>query len=183
MSSITRSRSRLGYLAALGAGLLIGVAAVGTAVASSSAPAKVVTRHFALAASAFAPDSLGDTTKDFSINWDPVTLSNSGSRCFNAGLALPANATLKSVTFYFFKGANSLSLEINRQNLIKHTYALVAHTLTTTTTGTAVYSSVTVPIARGKATVDMGKYAYSAGACPSANTVFSGLIITYTLPA
>lgn len=181
MSSITRSR--LGYLAALGAGLLIGVAAVGTAVASSSAPAKAVTHHFALAASAFAPDSLADASKDFSINWDPATLSNTGSRCFNAGLALPANATLKSVTFFFFEGSSSMALEVNRQNLIKHTYAILAMTLTKTTTATAGYSSVTLPIARGKSAVDMGKYAYSAGVCPAGNTRFSGLIITYTAPA
>ena len=181
MSSITRSR--LGYLATLGAGILMGVAAVGTAVASSSAPAKVVTHHFALAASAFAPDSLGDPAKDFSINWDPAELSNTATRCFNAGLALPLNATLKSVTFYFIKGSSSMALEVNRQNLIKHTYAILARTTTKTTAGTAVYSSVTVPIARGKAAVDMGRYAYSAGVCPSGNTRFSGLIITYTAPA
>jgi hypothetical protein len=181
MSRITGSR--VGYLAALGAGILLGVAAVGTAVASSNAPAKVVTHHFALAASAFAPDSLGDTTKTFSINWDPVSLSNDSSRCFNAGLALPANATLKSVTFYFTKGTDSMALELNRQNLIKHTYAILARAVTKTTTGMAVYSSVTVPIARGKAAVDMGRYGYSAGVCPSGNTQFSGLIITYTAPA
>jgi hypothetical protein len=29
----------------------------------------------------------------------------------------------------------------------------------------------------------MGKYAYSAGVCPNGNTTFSGLNITYTLPA
>jgi hypothetical protein len=47
----------------------------------------------------------------------------------------------------------------------------------------AVYSSLTVPIARGKAAVDLGRYAYSAGVCPAGNTQFAGLIITYTASA
>jgi hypothetical protein len=177
------SKSRLGHLAALGAGIMIGVAAVGTAAAASSgSAAKVATHHLALAASAFAPDSLGDTSKDFSNNWDPAELSNSSGRCFNAGLTLPVNATLKSVTVYFEKGTTSMYFEVNRQDLLDHTFSMLVKIRTAVGTSTPVYSSVTKSVPRGKAAVDMGTFAYSAGVCPDSPTGFSGLIVTYTVP-
>jgi hypothetical protein len=154
------TRSRIGYMTTLGAGILIGVAAVGTASAASSdptAPAKVVTHHLALAASAFAPDELGNTTKDYSNQWDPSELFNSGDGCFDAGLVLPVNATIKSVTIYFVEGSTSMAFEVNRQNLIKHTFARLVQTKTSTTKGTPSYTSVTKPVPHGLAAVDMGK--------------------------
>jgi hypothetical protein len=53
----------------------------------------------------------------------------------------------------------------------------------TATTSTPVYTSTTETFPAADAMVSMGKYAYSAGVCPNGNTTFSGLTITYTLPA
>jgi hypothetical protein len=178
------TKSRIGYLATLGAGILIGVTAVGTATAASSGTsAKVATHHFALAASAFAPDAIGDPSHDYGNGWDPAELSNQTGRCFNAGLALPVNATLKSVTVYFVDGSATMYVEVNRQNMLKHTFALLVHTTLANTTGSPFYTSVTMPVPHRLAAVDMGKYAYSAGVCPNGTTRFSGVIITYTVPA
>ena len=112
------TKCRASHLITLAAGLVLGFTAVGTAAAVSASPAaKTVTHHYSLAASAFAPDHVGDPTKDYFNNWDPTTLSNPGSRCFNTGLSLPPNAVLKSITFYYTKGCGEMSAEINRQNL------------------------------------------------------------------
>src|SRR5262245_24695688 len=95
---------RAGYVAALVAGLAIGVTAVGSALAAPAA-SRVVTHHYALAASAFAPDSLDNVANDYTNRWNPTSLANKDdNRCFGAGLSLPPGATLKSITFYFTAG-------------------------------------------------------------------------------
>jgi hypothetical protein len=173
---------RIGYVAAMVAGLAIGVTAVGSALAAPAAP-KTVTHHYALAASAFAPDSLGNVDKDYYNQWDPTTLASTvgGRRCFNAGLSLPAGVTLKSITFYVMTGDSTMSFELNRQNLIKHTFVELTFG-NANTTSTPTYTAVTKKIKASQAKVDMGRFAYSVGVCPKGTTTFSGIIVTYTQP-
>jgi hypothetical protein len=181
------TRRHAAGLATLAAGVAIGCALVGVAsaapsVAPSSAP-KTVTHHYALAASAFAPDGLHNTGEDYFNQWNPTTLSNTDSgRCFNAGLSLPPGVTLVSVTAYYTAGSNEMIFEINRQQLATHAYVDLAE-VDTATASTPTYTHVTETFKSSQATVNMGLYAYSAGVCPYGNTTFSGLIITYTQPA
>jgi hypothetical protein len=176
------TKTRASHLITLAAGLVLGFTAVGTAAAVSASPAaKTVTHHYSLAASAFAPDHLGDPTKDYFNAWDPTTLSDPGHRCFNTGLSLPPNAVLKSVTAYYTKGSSTMSFEINRQNLTNHTSKVLVEIQPSTTAGTPVYSHTTKSVAKSVAQVNMTNFAYSAGACPAGSTTFSGLTITYTL--
>lgn len=175
------TKSRASHLITLAAGLVLGFTAVGTAAAVSAAPkATTVTHHYSLAASAFAPDGLHDVTKDYFNKWDPTTLSETGDRCFNTGLSLPPNAVLKSITFYYTRGSGLLSAELNRQDLAHHTDKLLASFVSTTTTGTPVYTHLNKSIAKSLATVNMTNFAYSVGVCPRASTTFSGITITYT---
>ena len=179
------SKVRAGYLVTLGAGLVLGFTAVGTAAAvsgSPTAPAAAATHHYSLAASAFAPDRIDPSSdQDYSNTWDPAVLRDPGDRCFNAGLSLPPNAVLQSVTMYYTKGSTHMSFQVNRQNLSGHTARVLAEIDPGTTTGTPVYSHVTKDIPKSEATVNMTKFAYSAGVCPAGNTTFSGLTITYTV--
>jgi hypothetical protein len=194
------TRARIGYLATLGAGLLIGVAVVGTAHAGSAAPGRAgaaeqpdpartlapppVTHHLSLAASAFAPDSLGNTSHDYSNQWDPSVLSNpGGGRCFNAGLSLPPSVTLKSVKVYFTKGNSNMAFEVNRQDLVNHTSVDLVNIPTPASTGAPHYANATRTIKSSLATVNMTDYAYSVGVCPAGTTTFTGLTITYTEPS
>jgi hypothetical protein len=180
MKLITRARA--GYLVTLASGIAIGLAIVGTASAAPGAPAPV-THHYTIAASAFAPDELDitTTTNDYFNQWDPTALTNTGDRCFDAGLALPPGATLTSVTVYYAAGDAAMYFELNRQELSNHTGTAYV-SFNTSTTGTPGYTSTTKTIPSADAVVNMGKYAYSAGVCPSGNTFFSGLNITYTQP-
>ena len=142
-----------------------------------------VTHHYSLAASAFAPDGLHTTTEDYFNSWDPSTLSNTDTgRCFNAGLSLPIDITLKSVTVYYTAGSAAMFVELNRQDLPAHTFSDLVEFDTTIAT-TPAYTSVTKKIPASDASVNMTKYAYSFGVCPSGSTTFSGLTITYTQPA
>ncbi len=179
---LTTLCTRAAYVATLAAGVAIGSTLFGVASAAPSAP-KTVTHHYSLAASAFAPDGLHDTSEDYYNQWDPSTLSNTDSdRCFNAGLSLPAGVTLKSVTFYYTAGSTSMLLKINRQQLANHQYVDMA-VLDTTIESTPTYTSTTKTFAASQAPVNMGEYAYSAGVCPNGSTTFTGLMITYTEPA
>jgi hypothetical protein len=181
------TRARAAQAAALITGVAIGCAAVGSATADSSVAAKpkVVTHHYALAASGFAPDSLDSptSTNDYFNKWDPTTLSNqSNDRCFDAGLALPPSVTLKSITFYYTPGSDPMSMELNRQNLPAHAFKRLVDT-TTGTLAPHTYTHKTFGIAKANATVNNGQYAYSVGVCPDGTSTFSGLIITYTEPS
>src|SRR5262249_13031232 len=140
---------------------------VGTAAASSpSAPGKTATGHFALAASAFAPDQIGNPADDYSNQWDPASLSNPASdRRFNAELTLPVSATLKSVRIYYTEGSASMYFEVNRQKLANHTFVKLV-TGRTHTSGTPAYTSLTKNVPGSEAKVDMRQYAYSIGVCP-----------------
>ena len=201
MTSFTRARTA--GLAAVGAGLLIGVAVI---VTTGAAPAVAghataghaaeptagqrtvapppVTHHYSLAASAFAPDSLDGTTNDYSNTWDPSRLTNSSNdRCFNAGLSLPPNVTLTSVKVYYTRGDDIMTFEINRQDLVHHTAIQLAHFAASSTTGTPFYTSKSATMKKADAMVNMTTYAYSAGVCPDGSTTFTGLTITYTEPA
>jgi hypothetical protein len=161
-------------------GLAISAAA---AVAGPNLAGMRVTQHYSLAASAFAPDGLHNTTEDYFNQWDPATLSSQDSgRCFNVGLVLPPNATLKSVTIYYTEGSSALYFEINRQTLATHT-ATELVTFDSPTLATPAYTSTIQTVPKAVAAVNMARYAYSAGVCPSGNTTFSGLTITYTQPA
>jgi len=184
MSLMTRTRA--GYLAALAAGFSISFAVLGAAAAAPAAPAApaggMVTRHFALAASAFSPDGLHNTSLDYFNQWDPATLSNQDTgRCFNAGLALPSGATLKSVTAYYTAGSDVMFVEVSRQDLVSHT-AVSLVDFDTAVASTPTYTSTTTAVPAADAAVDMKVYAYSAGVCPTGNTTFSGLVVTYTQP-
>lgn len=142
-----------------------------------------VTHHYSLAASAFAPDGLHDTSDDYFNLWDPSTLSNTDDgRCFNAGLSLPVGITLKSVTVYYTASSTGMLVEMNRQDLPAHT-AINLVEFDTAIVTTPAYTSVTKTIPASDASVNMTKYAYSFGVCPSGDTTFSGLTITYTEPA
>jgi len=142
-----------------------------------------VTHHYSLAASAFAPDGLHDTTEDYFNLWDSSTLSNTDAgRCFNTGLSLPPNVTLKSVKIYYTAGPTEMYFEINRQDLANHT-AVELVTTDTTEESTPTYTSATLNFKAADAMVNMTNYAYSAGVCPNGDTTFTGLTITYTQPA
>jgi hypothetical protein len=152
--------------------------------AAGHASAAMVTHHYSLAASAFAPDGLHNTADDYFNQWDPTTLSNQDSgRCFNTGLSLPPSITLKSVKVYYTAGSTAMFFEINRQDLATHAGTEVVSFDTTAITTTPAYMSTTKTIPAADATVNMGTYAYSVGVCPNGNTTFSGLTITYTQPA
>jgi hypothetical protein len=178
-------RIRAGHLATLAAGLAIGFTAVGTASAaagSAAGPAAATTvNNYSIAASAFAPDGLHTTTNDYFNLWNPSTLSNTDSgRCFNAGVALPNGAKLKSVTFFYTNGAtDSLSGNLNRQNLGLHT-SKVLGSFDSTPTGTSpAYSHTSLNIPSSLATVNT-QYAYSVGVCPFGDATFTGITISYT---
>lgn len=176
--------TQVGYLVTLAAGVAIGAAAIGSASAAPAAPTapSTVTHHYALAASAFAPDSLKDVVHDYDNNWDPTALGDlNGERCYNAGLSLPVDATLRSVTVFYEGSNSSLSFEINRQALAPHLYKVLVQLHSKIVT-TMTYTAKTLKFSKNLAKVDMRKYAYSAGVCPAGSSTFSGLIITYTEP-
>jgi hypothetical protein len=160
------------------------------AAASTKAPAvkhtasgPTVTHHLSLAASAFAPDGLHNTANDYFNEWDATSLSNTDpSRCFNAGLQFPPDVTLKSVRFYYTGSSTTMLLQLNRQDLINHTFSILAQMDTPTVTN-PTYTSDAASISPAYAQVNMSDYAYSVGVCPDGTTTFSGLIITYTQPA
>jgi hypothetical protein len=196
------NRAHLGYVATLAAGVAIGLIVVGTAAASPATPKApaapgaplapdaaattgppLVTHHLSIAASAFAPDSLGNTTQDYQNQWDPTALSDpQDARCFNAGLQFPPSVTLKSVKFYYTAGSKGMELNFNRQDLINHTFTDLAK-VTTASSSSAVYKSVSRNVPSADATVNMTNYAYSVGVCPAGTTSFSGVTVTYTEPA
>jgi hypothetical protein len=173
------NRTRAGLAAALAAGIGIGFGAVGTAAAAptTATTTGTVTHHYSLAASAFAPDGLHNTAEDYFNGWDPTTLSNTDSgRCFNAGLSLPPNAILNSVTAYYTEGTTAMYFEINQQDLANHTATDLASFDSTAAT-TPTYTSTTKSLKNVK--VNMTNDAYSVGVCPNGDTTFSGLTITY----
>lgn len=153
-------------------------------VRGSERPAAgTVTHHYSLAASAFAPDGLHTTTEDYFNRWDATALSNTDTaRCFNTGLSLPPNVTLKTVKVYYTAGSAVMYFEVNRQDLANHTDTILASTDTAVDT-TPTYTSTTLSFKAATAMVNMTNDAYSVGVCPSGTTTFSGLTITYTQPA
>jgi hypothetical protein len=178
-----RSPDQIEHAATAGQGTSDRAAGDGASTASAGKKKPPVTHHYSLAASAFAPDGLHTTTDDYFNSWDPSTLSNTDTgRCFNAGLSLPVGITLKSLTVYYTAGSTAMFVELNRQDLPAHTFTNLVDFDTTIVT-TPAYTSVTKTIPAGDASVNMTKYAYSFGVCPSGTTTFSGLTITYTQPA
>lgn len=175
-------RVQLGRLAFLAAGVLIGSLIAGTASAASHSdgPAKATMRHYTVAASGFAPDSLGNTSEDYENQWDPATLSNDSDRCFNAAVLLPNGATIQSVTFFYTNGAtDSFYGELNRQNLVQHRSARLAE-FTSNPTGTSpVYSVHTITVTERRV-VDTKQYAYGLGACPTGDSTFTAARVNYT---
>jgi hypothetical protein len=183
-------KTSLGYLATLVAGIAIGLTAVGTATASSQSvrPVRVrlVTHHYTLAASAFIPDGLHNATVDYYNRWDPTQLSNQDqNRCFNAGLSLPTGATLKGITFYYTNSSSAVMYgEVNRQDLTNQTYVVMTYFYGSKITGSAQpYVATYKRIPSKYAAVNMTQYAYSVGVCPYAGATFSGVNISYTVPA
>lgn len=142
-------------------------------------PATTTVHYYSLAASAFAPDGVHSTSADYFNQWNPSTLSdNDPSRCFNAGLSLPDGAHLQSVTLYYTGSTVAMYFDINQQMLATHSSTELI-SLGTTPVTTPAYSSVTKNFPTGT-TVHMAANAYSAGACPSGATTFTGLTIKYT---
>jgi hypothetical protein len=178
------SRGKAGYLVTLAAGIAIGFATVGTALAGSH-PAGLRARaatmhHYSIAASALAPDSLSNTAQDYFNRWDPSTLSNTGSRCFNAGVVLPNGATIHSVWFFYTAGpTNSVSGELNRQNLLTHTSRVLAH-FNSSPTGTSPKYTIAKKTVSSFNVVVTGRYAYSVGVCPFGDATFTGVMVNYT---
>ena len=163
--------------------------AASTRVATRSGPsvlqhrAGTVTHHYSLAASAFAPDSTGNTADDYYNSWDPAALRDASSeRCFNAGLSLPWNATIKTITVFYTEGGTSMYVELNRQNLLTHNDARLTNFNTATTTGTPFYTRTAKNISSDGA-VNYSAYGYGVGVCPHGTTTFSGVIIAYTQPS
>jgi hypothetical protein len=103
-------RTRVTVPVALAAGLMIGFVSFGGAASTAAAEshARTVTGYYSLAASPLTPDGLGMTNEDYFDQWDPSTLSNQDNgRCFNAGLSVPAGATMKSATFFYNPGTRA----------------------------------------------------------------------------
>jgi hypothetical protein len=148
-------------------------------VRGSSAPSALTVHHYSLAASAFAPDSLHPTASDYFNQWDPTTLSDAsgGGRCFNAGVVLPDGAKITAVTFYYTEGSNIMYFELNRQDLVDHTYLDLA-SFNTATTGTPFYTSTVLGLTANN--IFHTNDAYSFGVCPAGTTTFSGATISYT---
>ena len=172
---------RLGHVAALGAGLLLGLVSVGIggAGAGSLPAAKAAVRHYTLAASALAPDSFDDVSENYTNLWDPSTLTDAhGARCYDAGLSLPSGARIVSVTFYYTRGASSgIYMEVNEQVLSNHTSKAVA-TFTSSATGTtASYTATTVPV--NPAVTVSSTDAYSVGVCPAGDATFTAVTVNY----
>src|SRR5690348_9905851 len=170
---------RAGYLVTLAMGAAIGLTIIGPATAGTR-PATVTGHHFSIAASAFAPQSLGPVAagEDYLNQWDPATLSNNGQRCFNAGLVLPNGAKLSSATFFYTQGAhNGISMEISRQDLGAHTAKFLAGLVGDPTGQTTVYKQETIGLTT---VVNTAKFAYTAGVCPMGDSTFTGLTISYT---
>jgi hypothetical protein len=168
-------RIRAGYAVVLVAGLATGAMIVG--VARASAPAATV-HHYSIAASAFAPDGLHDTTMDYFNQWDPTVLSNQyAGRCFNAALDLPAGATLKSAVFHYTAGVTTVMfMDINQQNLTNHTSTDLVSFDSTESTTSPTYTNTNKPLS---GTVN-GNFGYSVGVCPQGDSTFSGITINYT---
>jgi hypothetical protein len=180
------SRGKVTHLAALASGLAIGFAVVGTALAGTHPTdmprAHAATmHHYSIAASAFAPDSLDNTAQDYFNRWDPSTLSNtSNGRCFNAGVVLPNGATIHSVWFFYTNGAtNAFYGELNRQNLLTHTFRFLTH-FTSKPTGTSPKYTITKRSVTSHNVVVTGRYAYSVGVCPAGDATFTGVMVNYT---
>ncbi len=181
------NRGRVGYLAMLVSGVAIGVTAVGSAAASQSSPAvpsiaaTTTVHHFALAASAFAPDSLRGATNDYFNGWNPSILSNSeAGRCFDAGVSLPNGATIRSVSFFYTNGAtNHFFGELNRQQLGTHQSKILASFNSVPTGTSPVYSKTTKTISTSNV-VDTARFAYSFGVCPFGDATFTGARVNYT---
>jgi len=178
------SRGRVGYLATLAAGIAVGFTVVGTAAAGShpAAPkaAAVTMHHFTIAASAFAPDHLGNTANDYFNTWDPTTLQDSGDRCFNAAADLPNGATIHSAWFFYTNGAtNALYAELNRQDLLAH-HSKKLTSFTSKPTGTSPQYTITKRTVTSFNVVNTSKFAYSIGVCPQGDATFSGVMINYT---
>jgi hypothetical protein len=136
--------------------------------------------HWSIAASGFAPDSLDNTANDYFNQWDPAKLTNTDtSRCFNASVHLPNGATIRSVTFYYTKGAtNTFYGELNRQNLLNHKFALLADFTSHATGTTPRYTSKAIRLTGG-GVIDTSRFAYGLGVCPEGDSAFTGAIITY----
>ena len=175
-------RLRIRDLVLLGAGVAVGaLIVVGPSAGAKTNPKpKTVVNHLSLDASAFVPDGLHDTTQDYFNSWDPQTLTNNDvGRCFDAPVALPTNATMKRITFYYSAGTASMYVELNRQNLAAHT-DLILTTFSTATAVSPTYTASTRGIPAASAVVNNLTYAYSIGVCPTANTSFTGVDITFT---
>jgi hypothetical protein len=149
---------------------------------ATAAAAGTKLAHYTLAASAFAPDGLHDTSEDYFNEWDPTALSNQDAgRCFNTNLALPNGAKLKSVTFYYTAGSAAMYAEFTAQDLAAHDDTPLASF--DTTVGSDTFTSTTMKITGPGATVNTAQDAYAIGVCPNGDTTFSGVSVAYVPPA
>lgn len=174
-----RTSARGSHLITLIVGLVIGLVAVGTASAVTSAPAAPAasTKNLAIDSSAFAPDSLRGATNDYFNGWTPASLSNTDvERCFNADVFLPNNATITKITIYYSSDTDGLFLLFTRKNLPANSFGIIAEFANAPTTSGA-YGSASQTVS---SVVNTAKYSYAIGVCPFGDATFSGAIITYT---
>jgi hypothetical protein len=145
----------------------------------SSSGAITVVHYYSLAASAFAPDGLHNTSLDYFNQWRPPTLFNNDSvRCFNTGLDLPNGALLKSVTVYYHQSvSNRLFFQVIQDSLATD----AATVLTSFRSATAPVAGYTRTVVNFPANTKVNtKNAYSSGVCPVGDATFSGLTIAYS---
>jgi len=172
----------IGYVVAVAVGIAIGTTALGIANAggSSTLPVAVTVHHYTIAASAFAPDRIGNPSEDYSNQSAPAALSNNdGTRCFNAPVVLPNGATLKSVTFFYTRGTvGEIQAELNRQNLLTHGSFQLA--VFADLGGSSVYTKKAVTITKDTK-VDTSTFAYGSRVCDDDDATFTGLMVNYTV--
>jgi len=176
-------KSWFGYVVAVMSGIAIGTTTLGIANAGgSAAPAATTVRHYTIAASAFAPDEIGDPSEGYQNQEDPAILSNNdGTRCFAASVVLPNGSTLKSVTFFYTKGTTGeIQAEVNRQNLITHGFFQLAVFADLGGASSPVYTKKTIAINKD-ATVNTSTYAYGSRVCDDNDATFTGLMLNYTV--
>ncbi len=198
-----RASSRFRGLAGLIAGVLVGIAITGTALAlksSSFTYSRTKTGYYSLSPMDFAPDSLHTPTNDYHKFWidyvDPTPsptddsfvwrLGNTDTaRCFNAGVHLPKGAKMKSITFWYESGDLYGDLHeddfygvLVRQNPSTNAAAAIAAVAPIDDSG--VKTPITALVESTKQTVNNQAFTYGVGVCVAGDTYFYGARIKYT---
>lgn len=170
-------------LATFAAGLLVGSLVVGAAAAANRTrtTGRTVMHHYTVDAGAFAPDELGDTSEDYAIRLAPATLSNQDSgRCFVAPAILPNGATIRSVTFFYTRGATSpFTGGLIRNNLAPNRAVLLAYFEGKGNGTSPVYTKHTLRVTHHQL-VNTAKYSYTWAVCPYGDATFTAAMVNFT---